>query len=358
MTSAIRPAASANILVVDDTEVNLQLMRRILTKAGYSNIRTTDKSEFVVPIVDEFDPDLILLDLHMPGTDGFEVLRRLEPAIGAGFLPVLILSGDLSSESKRRALSLGAKDFLSKPFDNVEVILRIRNLLETRFLHLSMEERIRERTAELEQSQIEILERLARAAAIHDDDTGRHTYRVGDLSADLARDVGLPAATVELIRRAASLHDVGKIGMPDMILRKPGHLTDEEMEIMRSHTVIGAEILSGGQSELVLMAERIALSHHEWWDGSGYPEGRNSTEIPVEAAIVALADFVDALSHRRPYRAAWPMTDILREVQKRSGTQFDPKLVETLLAGSYFSRVTRTFALRPGVEHKAHLPRH
>lgn len=324
-------------------------MRRILTKAGYSHIETIADSQFVVPVVDEFHPDLILLDLHMPGVDGFEVLSLLGPAIDQSFLPVLILSGDLSSDSKRRALSLGAKDFLSKPFDNVEVILRIKNLLETRFLHLSMEERIRDRTAELEQSQIEILERLARASAIHDDDTGRHTQRVGDLSADLARDAGLPNCTVELIRRAATLHDVGKIGIPDMILGKPGGLTDEEMARMRQHTVIGAEILSGGQSELVLMAERIALNHHEWWDGTGYPEGRKSTEIPVEATIVALADFVDALSHRRPYRPAWAMADILKEVQLRSGTQFNPMLVEILIAGSFFSRVTKTFALKPAI---------
>lgn len=353
MTGDIRQAESARILVVDDTDANLRLMTRILTKAGYSNIQTTDKSEFVVAMVDEFDPDLILLDLHMPGVDGFEVLERLGPAIGAGFLPVLILSGDLTSESKRRALSLGAKDFLSKPFDNVEVILRIKNLLETRFLHLSMEERIKDRTAELEQSRIEILERLARAAAIHDDDTGRHTQRVGDLSADIARDFGLSNATIELIRRAAPLHDVGKIGIPDAILRKPGNLTEEEMAIMRSHTVIGAELLSGGQSELMLMAERVALSHHEWWDGTGYPEGRKSTDIPVEAAIVALADFADALSHRRPYRAAWPMTDILREIKKRSGTQFDPRLVEILIAGTYFSRLTRTYALKSSPDRPA-----
>jgi putative two-component system response regulator len=322
--------------------MNLRLMRRILHGAGYSDIRTIKDGSEVLTAFTEFDPDLVLLDLHMPGKDGFEVLRDLQPAMAAGYLPVLMLTGDLSPEAKRQALALGAKDFLWKPFDTAEVVLRIQNLLETRFLYLSLETRVRERTSDLEHSQIEILERLARAAEIRDDDTGRHTQRVGELSARIAREAGLSTTTVELVRRAAPLHDVGKIGIPDDILRKPGKLTRTEMAIMRTHTTIGAEILSGGQSELVSMAERIALSHHEWWNGEGYPHNTSGMDIPIEARIVGLADFIDALSHKRPYREAWPMEKVVEEVKTRSGTHFDPQLVELLILSGAYRRISLT----------------
>jgi putative two-component system response regulator len=278
----------------------------------------------------------------MPGKDGFEVLKDLQPAMGAAFLPVLMLTGDLNPETKRQALALGAKDFLQKPFDTAEVVLRIQNLLETRFLYLSLDTRVRERTADLEQSQIEILARLARAAEMRDDDTGRHTQRVGELSARLAEALGLSSSFVELIRCAAPLHDVGKIGIPDSILRKPGRLSPEEMDVMRTHTTIGAEMLSGGQSELVGMAERIALSHHEWWNGGGYPHMIAEEEIPIEARIVGLADFIDALSHRRPYRDPWPLEKVVGEVETRSGTHFDPQLVEKLIVSGVYRRISIT----------------
>ena len=339
---AVRSASSARILVVDDTEMNLRLMRRILTGAGYSDIRTATDGNDILALFVEFNPDLILLDLHMPGKDGFEVLKDLQPAMNAAYLPVLMLTGDLSPETKRHALALGAKDFLVKPFDTAEVVLRIQNLLETRFLYVSLDTRVRERTADLEQSQYEILERLARAAEIRDDDTGRHTQRVGELSGKLAAAAGLPARIVDLIRHAAPLHDVGKIGIPDEILRKPGNLTRNEMAVMRTHTTIGAQILSGGQSELVSMAERIALGHHEWWNGTGYPHEVAGADIPIESRIVGLADFIDALSHRRPYRDAWSMEKVLDEAKKRSGTHFDPNLVEKLIASAAYRRVSIT----------------
>lgn len=333
---------SARILVIDDAEMNLRLMRRILASAGYLNVMTLDNPARATDVVSSFDPDLILLDLHMPGKDGFEVLRDLEPAMRAGYLPVLMLTGDLSPDSKRLALSLGAKDFLWKPFDTTEVVLRIQNLLETRILYLSMEGRVASRTLELERSQIEIIERLARAAELRDDDTGQHTQRVGRLSARIAEAMGMPAEKVEVIRKAAPLHDVGKIGIPDEILRKPGELTHGEMEIMRSHTVIGAQILSGGQSALMMTAEIIALSHHEWWNGGGYPDRLARDEISIEARIVGLADFVDAVSHRRPYRDSWPMQQVLEEVQRRSGTHFDPDLVTTLISARCYRQVVVT----------------
>lgn len=341
---------SARILVVDDEEMNLRLLRRILERDGYTNIRTTAIGSEVLQIVEEYDPDLVLLDLHMPQPDGFAILRSLGPLLtGAGYLPVLVLTGDGSSESKRGALSTGARDFLFKPFDGAEVLLRIRNLLETRFLYRTLENqnslletRVEARTSELQRSQAEILERLARAAEIRDDDTGRHTKRVGDLSALLAETLAMGPRATDLVRRAAPLHDVGKIGIPDSILLKPGPLTMDEIRIMRTHTVIGAQILSGGQSELMILAERIALNHHERWDGQGYPNNIAGSAIPIEARIVAVSDCVDALTHSRPYRPAWPVSEVLEKVQSDGGTHFDPDVVDALLRSGFLQNVNVT----------------
>jgi putative two-component system response regulator len=340
MPNPLDLSRSARILVVDDEETNLRLLRRILAHDGYQHVHSTRDARGLPDLVDEFQPDLILLDLHMPPPDGYDVMRALGRRItGPGQIAVLVLTGDNSSEAKRAALSLGARDFLCKPFDTTEALLRIRNLLETRFLHRELadqnarlETRVQERTSELEQSQVEILERLARTAEIRDDETGRHTQRVGGVAGALAEALGLDHRLVELIRRAAPLHDVGKIGIPDSILRKPGVLTPDETAMMRTHTVIGAKILSGGSSDLMIVAERIALSHHEHWDGTGYPHGLKGEAIPVEARIVAVADFVDALTHNRPYRAAWPSDAVFDEIKRCSGSHFDPKIVEALMS--------------------------
>jgi putative two-component system response regulator len=332
-------AQLARLLVVDDEETNRRLLDRILRSAGYSNVRTLGDSRAVESVVEEFDPDLLLLDLHMPYLDGFAVLKHLAPYLtGTSYLPVLMLTGDSTAEAKRGALSLGARDFVPKPFDATEVLLRIRNMLESRFLHRELESqnsiletRVEERARELGEAQLESVERLARAAEIRDDATGRHTHRVGQLSALTAEALGTGSRYVELIRRAGALHDVGKIGIPDSVLLKAGKLTREEIDVMRSHTVIGARILSGGQSELVRMAEQVALCHHEKWKGNGYPQRLMGDQIPLEARIVALADFFDALTHPRPYRPAWPVDDVLDEVRRQSGSHFDPAIVATFL---------------------------
>jgi len=330
---------SARLLLVDDEATNIRLLQRILQRAGYSEVRGTVDSRDVERMVGEFEPDLVLLDLHMPYLDGFAVLKQLGPRMnGGGYLPVLMLTGDATPEAKRGALSLGAKDFVAKPFDSTEVLLRIRNLLETRFLYRALaqdngvlETLVKARTRDLDDSQIEIVERLARAAEIRDDDTGRHTQRVACQSALLAEALGVGDRFVELIRRAAPLHDVGKIGIPDGILLKAGKLTPAEMDIVKSHTVVGARILSGGHSDLVKMAERIALNHHERWNGSGYPHGLCGETIPLEARIVGLADVLDALTHRRPYRAASTMDEALSEVMNERGLHFDPAIVDALM---------------------------
>lgn len=322
---------AARVLIIDDHEANVEALRRILRSAGFLSVSsTTDPMNGVIQ-VRTWEPDLILLDLHMPRLDGFGVLDAISQQLAAGYLPVLMLTADSSDETKRRALAGGAKDFLTKPFDATEVLLRIENLLETRSLYTTLEQRVAERTRELEEAQVEILQRLAAAAEFRDDETGEHTQRVGRLAAMIAEQMGLPAAIVDHIRRAAPLHDVGKIGIPDYILLKNAALTDEEQRIMRTHVTIGARMLAGGRSELVQTAERIARSHHERWDGKGYPDQLAGEHIPIEARIVGVADFFDALTHKRPYRAAWSLQKTLALIGDETGGHFDPVVVKALL---------------------------
>ena len=330
---------SARILIVDDEIANVRLLEQTLERWGYFNYQSTSDPREVLDIYLQSRPDLILLDLMMPYLDGHQVMEQLRPVIAPGsFLPILVLTADITPQAKRRALASGAKDFLTKPFDATELLLRISNMLETRYLHLQLqnqnhilEERVSERTRALEESQIEVLERLAQAAEFRDDDTGQHTQRVGKIASLLAEALGVPASQSSLIRRAAPLHDVGKIGIADAILLKPARLTPEEFDIMKTHTVIGANVLANGRSELVKMAEVIALSHHERWDGAGYPHGLKGEEIPLEGRIVAIADVFDALTHERPYKKAWPVEEAIAEIQSQAGRQFDPRVITAFL---------------------------
>jgi putative two-component system response regulator len=321
----------ARILIIDDQEADTEALRRILRSAGFVSVNSTTVPMNGVTLAQTWEPDLILLDLHMPGVDGFGVLDAIRPQLARDYLPVLMLTDDSSADTKHRALAGGARDFLTKPFDASEVLLRIENLLETRSLYTTLEQRVAERTRELEDAQVEILQRLAAAAEFRDDETGEHTQRVGRLSALIAEQMGLPAATVELIRRAAPLHDVGRIGIPDSILLKQGALTEEEQRIMRTHAAIGARMLAGGLSALVQTAERIARSHHERWDGKGYPDRLAGERIPIEARIVGVADFLDALTHKRPYRPAWSLQKTLATIGDESGGHFDPAVVNAQL---------------------------
>jgi putative two-component system response regulator len=337
---ALGELQDACILIVDDQQLNVLLLEGILENAGFRKVVSTTDSSAVLALKAQINPDLILLDLVMRGMDGFEIMSQLKEVTSRGeYLPILVLTANVTKEARIRALSMGAKDFLTKPFDQTEVLLRIHNLLTTRFLHLQLrsqnellDAKVRERTAEVEEAQIEMLERLAAATEYRDDVTGLHTRRVGNMSALLARDLGLPPAQVDLIRRAALLHDVGKIGIPDSILHKLGKLTPEEFEFMQAHTVIGGGLLSGGHSELTRLAEQIALTHQERWDGSGYPLGLKGEAIPVAGRIVALADVLDALTHERPYKKAWPLVDAIAEITCQSGRQFDPQVVEAFLS--------------------------
>jgi putative two-component system response regulator len=328
---------NARILIVDDEPVNVDLLRRLLERAGFSRIETTNDSRQALDLYVKFRPDLILLDLHMPHRDGLEVMDELNQIAEASYLPILMLTGDDTPEAKREALSRGAKDFLNKPFHSDEVLLRIGTLLETRFLYLQiqsqnqiLEAKVRDRTRELEAAQIEIIERLARAAEFRDDNTGQHTERVGQMAALVARQIGLSDTQVSLIRRAAPLHDVGKIGIPDSILMKLGKLTPEEFELVKTHTTIGARILSGSRFTILRLAEEIAYHHHERWDGSGYA-GIKGADIPLAGRIVAIADVFDALTQKRPYKAAWTVSEAIAEIDRQRGHQFDPALVDAFL---------------------------
>jgi len=327
---------SGRILVVDDDPANVILLERILLRSGHKDVCCTTDSREAIDLFKAFGPDLVLLDLHMPHKDGFEVLAELRPLLSAHrYLPVLVLTGDPTPEARERALSMGAKDFVTKPFERTEVLIRIRNLLETRFLYRvlesqndELEARVRERTRELEEAQREILERLARAAEFRDDDTGQHAQRVGELAARIGRRLGLPESEVDLIRLAAPLHDLGKIGLPDSILLKPGRLSSAEFEGGKAHPTIGARILSGSRFAVLKLAEEIAWTHHERWDGTGYPRGLKGEEIPLAGRIVAAADIFDALTHERPYKPAWSVEDALAELERLAGTHLDPRVVE------------------------------
>ena len=329
----------ARILIVDDEPANVLLLERLLTRSGYENLVTTTESAQVLPLCTQSLPDLVLLDLHMPAPDGFEVMRQLDPWISEGALAVIVLTADTTRDVRENALSGGAKDFLVKPLDAMEVLLRIKNQLETRFLHvelrrkaLALEQRVYEQHEDLDDARLEMLHRLARASEYRDDDTGDHTQRVGRTSELVARKLDLSEEDVMLIRHAATLHDVGKIAIPDHILLKPGKLTEEEFELMKTHVATGAEMLAQSRSPLLQIAERIALTHHEWWDGSGYPAGLRGDEIPLPGRIVAIADVFDALTHDRPYKRALPLEMAVAEIDSLRGRQFDPSVVDAFNA--------------------------
>jgi putative two-component system response regulator len=329
----------AHIAVVDDEAANVELLHRILEMEGYTEVSGyTDPREFL-DSCGILPPDLVLLDLMMPEVSGFEVLEQLRISLDDfDYRPVMMITSDDDRDTKRKALSGGARDFLAKPVSPVEVRLRVGNLLRTRFLQLELqqhaerlEERVRSRTAELEEARLEILDRLAVAAEYRDDATGEHTRRVGRECAALAEALGLPSDQVEDIRRAAPLHDVGKIALPDTILLKRGSLTDDETARMREHTTVGASILAGSRFPMLRIAEEIALHHHECWDGSGYPDGLRGERIPLAARIVAVIDVFDSLTHARVYKRAWTTEEALDEVESLSGTKFDPTVAEAFL---------------------------
>lgn len=328
--------SQARILLVDDDESNTVLLERHLLRSGWPHVRSVADPTEALPAFRTFCPDVVLLDLRMAPIDGLQVLSQIQREIPEGhYLPVLMLTGGAEAKVKQRALEAGVADFISKDVEPIELVLRLQNALRTRWLYEQirhqnerLEQQVEARTQELRAAQREILERLALAAEFRDDETGAHTRRVGELAAQIADRLGLPSEYVKAIASAALLHDLGKIGVPDTILLKPGPLTSEEMSLLRTHTLIGEQILSGCQERVLALAKEIALTHHERWDGNGYPYGLAGEAIPLCGRIVSVADAFDAMTHDRPYRKAAPVSSAVEELRRSSGSQFDPRVVE------------------------------
>lgn len=324
------------ILICDDSITNVLLLSRLLESEGFSNVTTVTDPREVLPLLERKPFDLLLLDIVMPHLDGFQVMKQIsESFVSRRLMPIMVLTGQQGIEVRNQALQQGAQDFLNKPFDQSEVVLRVENILRVRQAYLmqldlsrKLEYKVNERTRELDKATDILIQRLARAAELRDKKTGEHVFRVGQYARVLAEAYGLPADLCFMIERAAPLHDVGKIGVPDNILLKPGPLTQEERLRMNEHVDFGVELLTGHESVLIKMASSIALTHHESWDGRGYPSRLKGEAIPIEGRITAIADVFDALVSERPYKKAWTVADAAEYINQKSGLQFDPILVQ------------------------------
>jgi len=327
-----------HILIVDDEPINLKLLDKMLHVQGYQNLVLVDDPREAIERYKETRPDLILLDINMPHLDGYQVMEQLKALNDPLLPPIVILTAQHGKDYLLRALSAGARDFLTKPFDRNELMMRVRNLLDVQLAHRMvhdqknmLEEMVRTRTEELHRTRLQIVQRLGMAAEYRDEETGSHILRMSHACALLARAIGWSEAGCDLILNASPMHDIGKIGIPDNILLKPGKFEPHEWEIMKTHAAIGGKLLDGDDSELMRMAREIAVSHHEKWDGSGYPNGLAGEAIPQAGRIAALADVFDALTSVRPYKKAWPIEAAVAYIHENSGKHFDPKLVEAFL---------------------------
>ncbi len=331
--------AESKILIVDDNPANVALLEAILEEDDYQQLFTTTDPREVAALYHEHRFDLILLDIRMPWLSGFEVMALLAEAIGEDYVPVIVLTAQTDTETRRQALDSGAKDFLTKPFAAWEVLLRIRNCLETRMYYTrqvlraeTLEKEVRQRTEEIRQTQLEIVRRLGVAGEFRDNETGAHVERISHFSSLLARLHGQESDYTTMLFYASTMHDVGKIGIRDDVLLKPGRLTEEERLEINRHPVIGSQIIGDHPSELMTMAWETTRFHHEKWDGSGYPHGLAGEEIPLCARIVAVCDVFDALISRRPYKEAWSVDDAAAEIHQQAGRHFDPELVALFIA--------------------------
>jgi len=336
---------NAKILLVDDDFRSLGLMKSLLTPLGY-DVLLADNGEKAIKLAKAAPLDLILLDVVMPQMDGFEVAKLLKGDEDTRIIPVVMVTGLKSVEDRVKALDAGADDFLTKPVDKMELKARVRSLLKVKAYHNHMhnyqkelETEVAKKTKQLQLAlekikiaSLDTIHRLSRAAECKDVDTGAHLQRMSRYSVAIARKMGLNERTVEAVLYAFPMHDVGKIGIPDHILLKPGGLNFKEWEIMKKHTIIGSKILEGSNVRFIRLAEVIALTHHEKWDGSGYPQGLKGKKIPLVARIVSIADVFDALTSERPYKKPFSLEKSLDIIVKSRGGDFDPEVVDAFFS--------------------------
>lgn len=317
------------VLVVDDSPDNIDVLAGILS--GRYNVKAAKNGAKAISLAIRFKPDIILLDIMMPDMDGYEVCARLKDDFRTRDIPVIFITAMDDANDEARGFSLGAVDYITKPVSPSVVLARLKTHLALYDQNRALEHMVRERTAELQDSRLEILRRLGRAAEFRDNDTARHIIRMSHYCEVLARAVGLSDQEANLILQATPMHDVGKIGIPDSILLKPAALTPEERKIMEKHAEYGAKIIGEHADPLLRLAREVALSHHEKWDGSGYPNGLAGDDIPLVGRIVAIADVFDALTSWRPYKDPWPVSRAVDYIREHAERHFDPKLVAAFL---------------------------
>lgn len=325
------------VVIVDDTHINLVLMSRLMEKLGDVTTVTFQSARAALEWCGTHPYDLLILDYMMPDIDGLEFMRLQGPDPGSR-PPVLMVTASQDIEIRHRALENGASDFLIKPIDKVEFMARTRNMLALRRATLALQDRadwlsseVAKATAELRAREQETILLLCRASEYRDPETGAHIQRMAHYSHLIASELGMPAEEQEHLLNAAPMHDIGKVGTPDYILLKPGRLNAEEMEVMRQHALIGYNILKSSEAKMLQLAAEIAYSHHERFDGSGYPNGLVGDAIPLSGRIVAVADVFDALTNVRPYKQAWSLEAARNFLLENRGTHFDPACVDALM---------------------------
>jgi putative two-component system response regulator len=318
------------ILLVDDEPMNLHLLKGILAE-DYTPLFATNGPE-ALDRTFKNGPDLILLDVMMPGMDGYAVCEHLKADARTQKIPIIFVSAMNEVQDEARGFEAGAVDYISKPVSPPIVRARIRTHLALRDQNLALEEKVRDRTSELRRTRLDIIHRLGRAAEFRDNETGYHVIRMSHCCRLLSEKAGLDDEMCHTILQASPMHDVGKIGIPDRILLKPGPLDPDEWDLMKKHPEFGAQIIGHHDSGLLRMAATIAMTHHEKWDGTGYPQGLAGERIPIHGRIVAVADVFDALTSARPYKTAWPVADAFDFVRDQSGRHFDPFLAERFLS--------------------------
>jgi putative two-component system response regulator len=327
---------SPRIITVDDEAYIRDLVSRWLTDAGFSCVKASN-AQTAWDYLQTHEVHLAVMDINMPGRSGLELLGDIQKQYPD--VAVLMMTAVSDTKTAVQALTNGAWGYLVKPVERGELLFQVRNALERRQLLVErreytrqLEEKVHLATRAIRQAHEETIHRLASASLCRDEETGMHIRRTGLLSELLALAAGWPVEKAEILRMAAPMHDVGKIGIPDAILRKPGKLSPEEFEVMKTHTTIGGEMLAGSQSAILQMASQIALSHHERWDGTGYPQGLAGEDIPEASRIVTIVDVYDALTHDRVYRAALPEAQVLEYMQKGEGKHFDPRLLKVFFS--------------------------